>query len=364
VSVAYRLDAVCDIVMGQAPPGTSYNVDGQGLPLIAGAGDFDGIHPKTTKFTTEPGKTCSKGDLVLAIRATIGDTVVADRDYCLGRGVAGLRPRPSLDARYLWHWLAATVPTLNAKAKGATFKQVNREDIGGLVISLPDPSEQRRIAAILDQADALRNKRRAALAQLDTLAESIFIDMFGDPATNPKGWPVLPFGQLGENEDSRRVPLNASERRGRQGKYAYYGASGIVDWIDDFIFDGPRLLIAEDGANLAARSTPVAYVVRGQYWVNNHAHVIAASGRAELAYLASCVEHLDLSAFISGTAQPKLTRSNLDRLPIPLPPIALQRGFTDRLETLNRLRAAQARAGDHVQSLASVLQHRAFHGEL
>jgi type I restriction enzyme S subunit len=185
----HRLDEVCDIVMGQAPPGTSYNADAQGVPLIAGAGDFYDIHPRPTKFTTEPGKTCSKGDVILAIRATIGERVVADRDYCLGRGVAGLRPGPSLDARYLWHWLAATAPTLNAKAKGATFKQVNREDIGSLPISLPDLSEQRRIAAILDQADALRAKRRAALAQLDALAESIFIDMFGDPATNPKRWP-------------------------------------------------------------------------------------------------------------------------------------------------------------------------------
>jgi type I restriction enzyme S subunit len=184
-----RLDAVADIMMGQAPEGESYNLDGQGLPLIAGAGDFGELYPAPKKFTTEPGKTCQSGDVILGIRATIGEKVLADGTYCLGRGVAGLRVRPGLDERYLWHWLTHVTPTLAAKAKGATFKQVNREDIGELPITLPSIPEQRRIAEILDKADELRAKRRAALAKLDTLTQSIFLDMFGDPATNPKGWP-------------------------------------------------------------------------------------------------------------------------------------------------------------------------------
>lgn len=115
---------------------------------------------------------------------------------------------------------------------------------------------------MLDRAEALRAKRRAALAQLDTLTQSLFLDLFGDPATNPKGWPCVLFAELGENQDSQRVPVKSSDRDGRKGKYPYYGASGIIDWVDDFIYDGERLLIGEDGANLVARATPVAYIAR------------------------------------------------------------------------------------------------------
>jgi four helix bundle suffix protein len=146
-----RLDTVCKLTMGQAPDGESYNGDGDGLPLIAGAGDFGEVHPAAKKFTTAPGKVCCPGDIILGIRATIGEKVIADRAYCLGRGVAGLRARAGLDSRYLWHWLTHVAPILAGKAKGATFKQVNREDIGELAISLPQLQEQRRIAEVLDR---------------------------------------------------------------------------------------------------------------------------------------------------------------------------------------------------------------------
>ena len=196
MSQVQRLDSVAEITMGQAPAGESYNVDANGMPLIAGAGDFGEVHPAPKKYTTAPGKTCQAGDIILGIRATIGKKVLASRQYCLGRGVAGLRARPGLDGRYLWHWLTHAAPDLVTKAKGATFKQVNRQDIGALQISVPPVPEQKRIAEILDKADAMRAKRLAALTQLDTLTQSIFFDMFGDPATNPKEMCKLPLGDL------------------------------------------------------------------------------------------------------------------------------------------------------------------------
>ena len=168
------LSEVCAITMGQAPSGESYNHRGEGLPLIAGAGDFKGDLITPSKFTTQPIKLSSTGDIVLAIRASIGAKVWVDRVYCLGRGVAGLRPGPRLDSRFLWHWLTYSERELAGKGRGATFLQVNRNDIGEMLIDLPTVAEQRRIAAILDQADALRAKRRQILAHLDTLTQSIF----------------------------------------------------------------------------------------------------------------------------------------------------------------------------------------------
>lgn len=123
--------------MGQAPKGESYNDEGRGWPLIAGPGDFGDLFPATKKHTSQASKLSRAGDIVLGIRASIGEKVLADGEYCLGRGVAALRPTPSLDDRFLWHWLDRARPVLLAKAKGATFKQVSRSDICELSIETP-----------------------------------------------------------------------------------------------------------------------------------------------------------------------------------------------------------------------------------
>lgn len=150
------LGELCQITMGQAPPGASYNEAGNGLPLLAGAGDFKDGKAAPKKFTTAATKIALQGDIILGIRASVGDKVWADRTYCLGRGVAALRPSTShLDSRYLWHWLTEARPHLVAKGRGATFLQVNRCDISQLTLLLPAIEEQRRIAAILDHAESL-----------------------------------------------------------------------------------------------------------------------------------------------------------------------------------------------------------------
>jgi type I restriction enzyme S subunit len=185
------LQSVCRIVMGQAPPGTSYNSEGRGLPLLAGAADLGEVYPRPKKHTSEPTQIVEAGEIILCIRATIGDRNWADRTYCLGRGVAGLSPDTGrLDVRYLWHWLGAASGALNGAARGSTFRQVDKASIGRLQIPLPPLPEQRRIAALLDKADAIRRKRQQAIHLADNLLRSAFLDMFGDPVANPKGWPL------------------------------------------------------------------------------------------------------------------------------------------------------------------------------
>lgn len=191
------LKEVCIITMGQAPPGTSYNQEGLGIPLIAGAGDFGELSPQAKKFTTEATKISQPGDLILCIRATIGDCNWSDQHYCLGRGVAGLHAKDNLlNSNYLWYWLKIAKNQLLNLAKGSTFKQVSQEAIASLKIPLPPLEEQRRIAAILDKADDIRRKRKRAIALTEELLRSTFLDMFGDPVTNPKGWKTAKLGEL------------------------------------------------------------------------------------------------------------------------------------------------------------------------
>lgn len=271
------------------------------------------------------------------------------------------------DSRFIYRMLAS--PGFRNQLPQITKDSVNQSSFNissfkKLQIPLPPLAEQKRIAAILDAADALRVKRRESLAQLDTLLQSTFLDMFGDPVTNPNGWKIKPFSTLATNEDGKRVPVKKDDREKMAGEFPYYGASGVIDFVNEYLFDGARLLIGEDGANLITRSTPIAFIAKGKYWVNNHAHVLSYNGKAELVFLETIMNALDLKPYLSGTAQPKLNQKNLDRIPIPTPPLDLQKKFATIVESIEQQRARMRTHLEELDTLFASLQHRAFNGEL
>ncbi|WP_204150719.1 restriction endonuclease subunit S [Leptolyngbya sp. CCY15150] len=154
-------------------------------------------------------------------------------------------------------------------------------------------------------------------------------------------WPVVALGEVVDNKNSKRIPLKQSDRAAQSGEYPYYGASGIIDYVDEYLFEGPHLLIGEDGANLLSRSTPIAFMASGKFWVNNHAHVLGATEYINLRFLEYFFKTLDLEPYVTGSAQPKLNRKNLDRIPIPLPPIAEQKriaAILDKADSVRRKR--------------------------
>lgn len=148
----------------------------------------------------------------------------------------------------------------------------------------------------------------------------------------PNGWNWIPLGQYVENHDGRRVPISRSERESRQGAFPYYGASGVIDTIDGFTHDGEFVLIGEDGANLLTRSKPLAFLTRGKVWVNNHAHVLRCKPGFLNAYLAYYINSISLSAYVTGSAQPKLSQSMMNRIPIPVAPPEQQIEIVAELE--------------------------------
>ncbi len=127
----------------------------------------------------------------------------------------------------------------------------------------------------------------------------------------------MPLGEIAENLDSFRRPVTSGSREA--GEIPYYGASGIVDYVKDFIFDGDYLLISEDGANLIARNTPIAFSISGKSWVNNHAHVLKFKSYNERRFVEYYLNNIDLTPYISGAAQPKLNQKNLNSIKIPIP---------------------------------------------
>lgn len=229
-----NLGDVCEILMGQAPPGESYNLSGNGIPLLAGAGDFGLSYPKPKRFTTEASRLSKPGDILLCVRATIGERNWSDRSYCLGRGVAAIRVcSQELDKAYLWHWLGYARPALEHRARGSTFKQVTRESVESLSLPLPAIAEQRRLAALLDTTDAIRLKRRKSLLLVDDLLRSGYLTIVGPKNPSYGQWPRVEIGDLAERRDGgmRTGPFGSTLRHGEftdQGEVAVIGIDNAV----------------------------------------------------------------------------------------------------------------------------------------
>ena len=148
-------------------------------------------------------------------------------------------------------------------------------------------------------------------------------------------YPIVKLGELAENLDSKRVPITQGDRK--PGPYPYYGASGIVDRVDGFIFDEDLLLISEDGANLLARSTPIAFSVSGKCWVNNHAHVLRFPNPATQKLIEIYLNSISIEQYVSGAAQPKLNQQALNEIQIPLPPLEVQKEIVTEIEGYQKI---------------------------
>ncbi|MCE1242258.1 restriction endonuclease subunit S [Oryzomicrobium sp.] len=157
------------------------------------------------------------------------------------------------------------------------------------------------------------------------------------PFKVPAGWKLIRFGNLLINRDSERIPLSVDERATRRGEYDYYGASGVIDAIDAYLFDKPLLLIGEDGANLINRSTPIAFMAYGKYWVNNHAHVLDGYSEGLLLYVCLYINAISLEPYVTGTAQPKMNQAKMNGIVVAIPPLAEQHRIVAKVDELMAL---------------------------
>lgn len=228
-------------------------------------------------------------------------------------------------------------------ARGATMQRISRGLLGNIRVVVPPKLEQQKIAAFLDHETAkidafiekqqwlielLKEKRQAVISNAVTkglnpnaLMKDSGVEWLGEVPTH---WTVCSLKHQLKSLDSRRIPLSAEERGTRQGEYRYYGASGVIDYIDGYIFDEATVLVGEDGANLVNRSTPLAFSASGRYWVNNHAHILKPDDGL-VDFWAEAIEHIDVNPIVSGSAQPKLTAESLNNLKIAFPPSASER---------------------------------------
>lgn len=146
-------------------------------------------------------------------------------------------------------------------------------------------------------------------------------------------WFEKPLGEVTNNHDGKRRPVKESDRK--KGLFPYYGASGVVDYVDGYLFDGSYLLVAEDGENLRSRQTPIAFMAHGRFWVNNHAHIVTGNGEVSTEYLRYFLQIADIQPYLTGAVMPKLTQGNLNRIPIRYPSPQYQQAIVGILGSLD-----------------------------
>jgi type I restriction enzyme S subunit len=250
------------------------------------------------------------------------------------------------------------------KTRGAVRDSLTFERLGEIFIPLPSLAEQYKISSLLTNIDKLIVERQKSLILIDELLKVHFLSVFGDPNSNSSKWRKLNFSEIVTNENSKRVPINKLERDKRKGDYPYYGATGIIDTIDDYLFDGEFLLIAEDGKNLMLKRKNNAFKASGKFWVNNHAHVLSFNGAANLTYLEFAINNLDLNPYLTGIDQIKLTRENLDKIPIAIPPLEVQGQFEETVKHIVGIKSKINTSINLFRNLYNSLSYSAFTGEL
>ncbi|WP_165930899.1 restriction endonuclease subunit S [Paralcaligenes ureilyticus] len=325
-----------------------------------------------------------RGSVLFSSRAPIGHVAINAVPMATNQGFKSFIPKAGiLDAKFLFHWLRKNKAYLESLGNGATFKEVSKATVSRIEIALPPLVYQRRIAAILDQADALRVKRRDALAQLDSLTQSIFIEMFGDPVSNPKSWKIAPLSQCAERiqigpfgtqlheEDyiDGGIPLiNPTHLRdGRispdisltvsEEKYAELGNYYLME--GDLIM-GRR---GEMGRCAVITSREQGWLCgTGSLFVRPKASVISPI------YLGLVISSPSMRRFLENVAQ-GVTMANLNKtivgaIPIPVPPIKKQIAFVSQLKATKEIKNQNRSSLAELNTLFASLQHRAFRGEL
>jgi type I restriction enzyme S subunit len=340
----------------------------EGPYLVTGTDFIDGLvnwntcyHISMERYNEAPSIQLKENDLLITKDGTIGKVAIVKNKpkyAILNSGIFVTRPQNSAYLTEFMYWILNSQifnRFIEYMSIGSTIVHLYQQTFQNFSFPITDLNEQKAIANFLDQKTAeidgliadkgklielLQGKRQAIIGEAVTKGLNQNVRMKDSRikwiGEIPEHWEVTKIKYAFYNLDYMRIPLS-SEERGLMGNkvYDYYGASGVIDTVDDYIFDDTLILIGEDGANLYSRSTPLAYLATGKFWVNNHAHILKPK-KGNINYFVNLLESIDYTIYISGSAQPKLTQERLGSISIPIPPGSEQNLIGDYLvvETL------------------------------
>lgn len=344
-------------IMGQAPPSDDCNKNGVGTPFVK-AGEFGVERPIIREWTTNPLKFAKASDVLLCVVGATCGKINKGADCAIGRSVAAIRAdEERLDKDYMYYFLSSWTGRLRAMSQGAAQTVISKEMIERLEIPLPPLPEQKRIAAILDKADAIRRKRQQAIQLADDFLRAAFLDMFGDPVTNPKGWEVKPLGDVLKLSSGNGL---SAKEMDSSGPYPVYGGNGVSGHHSEYMFKEPQLVIGRVGAYCG-----VVHITQPYSWVTDNALYVKDYARdVNVHYLAQLLDISNLNQYAGKAAQPLVSGNRIYPLEMIFPPLQEQLKF----EAVKIKYLESAKGFDsallEVEAMFSSLSQKSFRGEL
>lgn len=313
------------------------------------------------------------GTVIMPTRMALGKAAIAEVDMAINQDLKALIPTSDIEPRYLLWFLLANSTRIAAMGKGATVKGVTLDQLGSLAIPLPRPSEQRRIAAILDKADTLRAKRREAITKLDQLLQSVFVDIFGDPATNPKGWRISTIGE--------ECHVGSGSTPSRKNKANFEGS---IPWVRSTDVRWGKIVTTDEHVSLEAQKAarlrlyPIGTIIVALYGqgktrgkcavlgmpatINQACAAISPSHNVDPMFLFHYLRlsYSRLRAESRGGNQENLNLGILKSFPLIVPPFALQKRFAAYVEASSVQNDALHVGATALDSLFDSIQQRSF----
>ncbi|MCG8669927.1 MAG: restriction endonuclease subunit S [Pseudomonadales bacterium] len=375
------LGEVAKVIAGQSPASSTYNSTGQGLPFFQGKADFQEMYPKARMWcTSDKRKIAEAGDILISVRAPVGAVNICNQKSIIGRGLSAIRPFPELNGMFLYYFLIANEERIDALGTGSTFKAITQATLKKIEIPLPPLSDQIRIAHLLGKVEGLITQRKQHLQQLDDLLKSVFLEMFGDPVRNEKGWDSellvkLVSEKIGYGIVQPGKPVEDGVPTIRVGDFIgtrikEYGIEKVAKEISakhkNSILKGDEILLACVGATIGK----VALVGP------NHAgyNIVRATARIRASKIINrlFLLHFLLSDFARNyyikvtraVGQPTLNIKQIEELNVITPPIALQNKFATFVEKVEALKSRYQQSLNDLESLYGALSQQAFNGEL
>ncbi len=377
-----RLDELCIINMGQSPDSSTYNEDGNGLPFFQGNADFGVTYPVVRMWCSEPTKRAQIDDILISVRAPIGALNIANCECCIGRGLAALTVnKNSCIQKYLWYALSNKVEELNSKGTGSTFKAINKKILAETEIPLPPLDEQRKIAAVLDKVSSLIAKRRQQLDKLDELIKARFVEMFGDPRINNLGMELMPMTELCNIIDGDRGKnYPTQDEFSDEGYCLFLNAKNVT--TNGFDFENCMFITKEKDELLRKghlNRGDIVLTTRGTignlaFYDNSvsYENIRINSGMVILRMNHDLVsEHFFIEQFkmqlslikekiASGSAQPQLPISTMNKIMMLVPSIELQNQFAAFVEQTEKTKTTISKSLEQLETLKKALMQKYF----
>jgi type I restriction enzyme S subunit len=310
-------------------------------------------------------KLMPKGTVLLTSRAPIGYVVIAENEICTNQGFKSLVPKfEILNSEFLYYWLKSNTDYLQQLGTGTTFAEISGSVVKDIDIFLPPLEEQKAIAEVLssldDKIDLLHRQNRT----LESLAQTLFRQWFIEEAKEE--WEIGTLGEVIEIFDNKRIPLSKMERdKMKDGElYPYYGAAQIMDYVNDFIFDGEYILMGEDGTVRTDEGYPILQYATGKFWVNNHTHVLQAKEPYSNFFIWNYLVKKNIDKIVTGAVQPKINQGNLKSLDFPQYPLDLIQDFNEQSQTFFEKINQNKKQIQTLENLRDTLLPKLLNGEV